>query len=938
MRRLACLFFLFTFSFLLTNAQQFGGNPASLKWRQINTDTARIIFPAGLDSSAERVAAIIHELQRNHNTTIGKTLRKVNIVLQNQTTVTNGYVSLAPFRSEFYLFAPQDNFRLGTLGWADNLSLHEYRHVQQNSNFNVGLSKVVSYIFGQEGQAIANGLAIPDWFFEGDAVFNETSLSTNGRGRLPFFFKNYQSLFYGDKHYSYMKLRNGSLRHFVPDHYDLGYLLVAYGREKYGPDIWRKITQDAAAYKTLIYPFQGAFKQNTGVAYQQFVQDAFHFYQNQWKEEKVPDVQWLTAAHNNYVVNYRYPYATRDGRIVALKYGYRQIPVFVLVDSTGKEEKIAVRDITNEDYFSYNNGKIVYAGLKPDARWGYRQFSNITLLDVATRKRTVIARHTRYFSPDISHSGSKLVAIEMTTDQRSNLVLLDITGKVLLTYKSGGGTTFTYPKFSADDKAVYVMAKNAAGQMALQKWNPDGSNSLQTALPFAKRIIGFPVVQGATVFFSASNKGQDEIWAYSENSRDTCYRIAGYPTGYYGGTMDGDHLVASAFTANGYRLARLPQQQVQWQKQNFRENTLPDLYAVAALQQFDSATLSKVPDRQFATTRYNKLTNPFNFHSWRPYIDEPEYSFTLYGQNILNTLRTEIGYTWNRNENSHRLGANLVYGATYVQPFAGISQTWNRTIRYNADTSFHYNELNANIGLQLPLNLSGGRMYRYLTPSISFNNQQVQYTGILKGRVPNTSFNFLQARLVYSGQIQQAAQHIYPRWAQTLVVQYRSAINKYTARQFLASGYLYLPGLLNNHNLVLSAAYQARDTANQYYYSNSFPFSRSYNAIDFPRMWRLGANYHFPLAYPDWGFGNLVYFRRIRANAFYDYTIGKSLRTKITYPFSTAGLEVFFDTRWWNQQNVSFGFRYSHLLDKELRGATQPNQFEIILPVGLFDY
>ena len=26
-------------------AQQFGGNPPSLKWRQINTDTARVIFP-----------------------------------------------------------------------------------------------------------------------------------------------------------------------------------------------------------------------------------------------------------------------------------------------------------------------------------------------------------------------------------------------------------------------------------------------------------------------------------------------------------------------------------------------------------------------------------------------------------------------------------------------------------------------------------------------------------------------------------------------------------------------------------------------------------------------------------------------------------------------------------------------------------------------------
>ena len=41
---------LFVGLLLLTTAataQVFGGNPPSLKWRQLNTDTARIIFPMG---------------------------------------------------------------------------------------------------------------------------------------------------------------------------------------------------------------------------------------------------------------------------------------------------------------------------------------------------------------------------------------------------------------------------------------------------------------------------------------------------------------------------------------------------------------------------------------------------------------------------------------------------------------------------------------------------------------------------------------------------------------------------------------------------------------------------------------------------------------------------------------------------------------------------
>ena len=284
--RLHLLFLLFLLLSIHSSAQEFGGNPSSIKWRQINTDTARIIFPEGMEESGRKVASIIHELQRNHTATIGNHLRKIDIVLQNQTAISNAYVALGPYRSEFYLFSPQNSFELGALNWVDILSLHEYRHVEQISNFNVGLSKVAGILFGQQGQDLANSTAIPNWFFEGDAVFNETALSKQGRGRLPDFFNGYQSLFQQQKKYAYMKLRNGSLKNYIPNHYQLGYMLVSYGREKYGADFWKKVTQDAASFRPLIYPFQGAIKKHAGVAYNQFVKDAFDFYQNQWKESK----------------------------------------------------------------------------------------------------------------------------------------------------------------------------------------------------------------------------------------------------------------------------------------------------------------------------------------------------------------------------------------------------------------------------------------------------------------------------------------------------------------------------------------------------------------------------------------------------------------------------------------------------------------------------
>jgi hypothetical protein len=81
-----------------------------------------------------------------------------------------------------------------------------------------------------------------------------------------------------------------------------------------------------------------------------------------------------------------------------------------------------------------------------------------------------------------------------------------------------------------------------------------------------------------------------------------------------------------------------------------------------------------------------------------------------------------------------------------------------------------------------------------------------------------------------------------------------------------------------------------------------------------------------------------VYFQRVRANVFYDYTMGKVAYTnglRINTDFRSYGSEVFFDTKWWNNVPVSFGFRYSRLMDPDLFGGRGPNWFEFILPVNL---
>src|SRR6201996_5421870 len=288
MRTPVKLFLLALLSPLCSAAQQFGGNPPSIKWNQLNTPAAKVIFPKGMDSAGLRVADIVQRMNSAIQPTIGYKQKQVSILLQNQTTISNAYVGLAPFRSEFYLTPEQNSFELGSLPWTDQLAIHEFRHVQQYNNFNVGLSHAFKIVFGEGGQAVANEAAIPNWFFEGDAVYNETHVSEQGRGRLPMFLNGYRALWADGKDYSWAKLRSGSYLDYTPDWYPTGYMLVAYGREKYGDDFWEKVTQDAAAYKGLFYPLRKAIKKYSGEDFEKFRWHALEYFRKQFAGDQSP--------------------------------------------------------------------------------------------------------------------------------------------------------------------------------------------------------------------------------------------------------------------------------------------------------------------------------------------------------------------------------------------------------------------------------------------------------------------------------------------------------------------------------------------------------------------------------------------------------------------------------------------------------------------------
>ena len=931
MRRFILVISIFHISFIVI-AQQFGGNSPSTKWKQINTDSARVIFPVGLDSQAQRVASIVHYLASEKPVSLGNQLKKISIVLQNQTTIANGYAQLGPFRSEFYMTPDFNNFNQGSIGWSDQLALHEYRHIQQFYNFNNGLSKLMKVVSGEEGYSLAINAAIPDWFFEGDAVYNETVLSKQGRGRLPLFLNAYPSLWQAGKKYSWMKLRNGSMKDYIPNHYNLGYLLVNYGREKYGDDFWTKVTTDASAYKGLFYPFQTAIKKHAGIDYKTFREEAFEYYKKQTERTSQVRDEYVQPVKKSYVTNYYFPYTVGTDSLIYLKTSYRNRPAFYLKDAKG-EHRLKTRDIVTDEQFSYRNGKIVYAAYESDARWGWKDYSVIKLLDVQTGKQQTLTHKSKYFTPDISEDGSLVAAVQFDENGKSELHILSANGgEVLNRIHSTEINLFTDPKF-LDDKTIVSAIRLNDGRMYIAKTMLPTGETVQLTSP-SFNVVGYPSISNGVIYYTASYGGNDDVFAL-RMSDNTIFKISDGPLGNYNVNVAGGKITWSSFTAEGYQLKQMNEKDIKWIEISKAVATTLDV-------KFQTETKAAVGDvlngkalqRQFAVSDYKKSTKLINLHSWRPNYSDPIFSYSIYGENVLNTLQTEFYYQYNQNDRTNAVGVNAVYGALFPNIVLGTEYTFDRSTVIGSRLR-QWSQLDSRIGLSIPLNFASGQTYKNFNLSSYYVLRNNFNKGFYKDSLGTTSFSYLLHSLSWSQQIQRAVQHIYPRFAYSLSASHRHAITTVKGSQFIANGSIYVPGFLSTHNLIFTGSFQQRDTLSQLVFSDRFAYSRGYEGRYFSRMWRLSANYHLPLLYPDWGFGNILYLQRIRANAFYDFTKVYSIDKSQTRNQRSVGGEIFIDTKWWNQYPLTFGFRASRLLDQDQFDGYKGMRYEFVLPVSL---
>jgi hypothetical protein len=922
------LFFFFQILSLIVFSQQFGGHRSHQRWLQIKTDTVQLIFAPGLDSQAQRAAKLVHLLARERPVTLGSRVRSIPIILQHRTVIPNGYVQVGPTRSEWFLQPDLDNFSNGAIGWSDQLALHEYRHVEQFENMKQGLSKFALQLFGEQAFDLAINAAVPNWFFEGDAVWQESALSKQGRGKLPRFINSFPILWSAGKNYSWLKLRNGSYKDWVPNHYELGYLIVNYGYQQFGNKFWEKVIRDAVSYRSLLFPFQASIKKHAGLNYRTFIKQAFQYYRSSSIAKTVAEGEPLFKINKRFVDHRQFPYQVGQDSLVYIRSTNRHRPGFYLFDGE-KEHRLRTQDIALDPQFSYRNGKIVYAAFERDPRRGWITYSALRLMDVQSCTQIDLTNKTRYFTPDISATGV-VVAVQVKEEGTTSLHWLETpSGKLIRSYQSPQGYFLTDPKFIGED-SVITAARQSDGTMALLLVTKDREEVLTPFLPFS---IGFLQYHQGAIYFSVGFSANDNLYQFDISARKL-YSLIENGLGKYQVHVAANWVYWSEQQAEGYQLRSMLIDSLKPKEFDLSLVKPLDVQKVAFQQPTDKWTNFSTHSGLYPVQPFKKSTQLINFHSWRPVYEDPLFSMTLFGENALNTLQTEVRYQYNESERTHGLGTSASYGNWFLQVNGGLDFTFNRQFT-NRGITRTWDQLDARLGWVLPLTDTRGRYFRQLYLSSHYVLRSDFFKGFDRDTFGIRSIQHFVHGLSGSFQANTAIQHIFPRLGLTYATAFRHSIAAIPGVQFNGQVKIYLPGILQHHHLVTGFYWQERDTLARLAFGNRFPYSRGFVGRYFSRMWRTSLDYHFPIWHSDWGFANLAYLSRIRAALFYDYTRVYSTNKQVSVPQRGAGAEIYFDTKWWNQHPVNFGFRVSKLLDRDQFDGFKGWFMEFIWPVSL---
>lgn len=905
------IFFIFILCINIPVIGQFysmGEHPSSTKWNQINTEKFQIIFDENAEENAQKVANILDKVYKYVGQNLEGKPAKISIILQNHTTVSNGFVTLAPKRSEFFTTAPQDN---DVIDWLGLLAIHELRHVLQMDNLNQGITKIFSLLLGEQGRGLTFGLTIPLWFMEGDAVGIETALTSAGRGRLPSFEMPFraQLLEYGS--YSYQKASFDSYKSIVPNQYPFGYFMTTYIKKHYGKEVWGNVLTRVGRNPLLPFRFSTALKKETGLRtidlYKKMTNELDSLWRKQANQLNYTRFDVISKSHK-LPTHYQFSRIQDENNIISVKTGFDQIPTFVKIDSIGNEEIIYEPINYNNVSFYANQEKMVWTEKVPDLRWEYRDYSDIKIYDFETKKSYTFLKKTKLFAPVLSPSNELLAAIDYNQVGSCQLVVYDLTAGKQRFFElvAGWNEQIKNPFWLNEEELIYVHFSEQGNSL---KSINIRSQKVTTYISSHSIFMANPSINGDYIFFESSFSGIDNIYAVHVKTKEI-YQVTSSKYGASKPCVYKNQLYYSDYTKDGYQLVKSKIDTSKWKPIHKIKNTSIHYYKPLVEQEGKLNLLRDIPTNYYEVKRYHKWKHLINLHSWQPVVlnetddDKVVLGLELKSQNKLSSTILHYRYEDISTKNLKRHEFDIIYNGLY--PKIKVTPFLYKYTNGSLTSGTEYDELivkGVKGTIQVPFRKIKNHFYHNYIPffEITTTNQEI--------RIAEDQGDFTYTPAEVGGEVSIfspiSKRDIVSKWAFRGVMSYKQTLDKvFEDKSFYVQIGGNIPSFFKHHVLKTSVLYEYFGKENRAF-QNKIRMPRGYDRFLLSGTSQaLFVDYIFPLLYPDAGIDYLVYFQRIKTSLFFDY-VQQAKQMNYSY-----GVELKFDTNF---------LRYSYTMDVGLR-------------------
>ncbi|MBE8715419.1 hypothetical protein [Sphingobacterium hungaricum] len=916
------------FSSLQSFSQIYDSDQAhsNIQWKQINSPHFKLIFPSTFENSATALSYQLDAIIKKASEELDIQPRKIAIILQSNHVNPNGYVQLAPRKSEFYTTPPStpDNIE-----WLPNLALHEMRHVAQFDKLTGRLKRPFLELLALG----LFGLNLPAWFFEGDAVYTETAYSTGGRGRLSSWDMPLRTNMISNKNYTFDKYILGSYKDIVPSFYTIGYFLNTQIENTKGPTVKADILNNMRHHLIRPYNFNKALKKYTGYTSNSLFRSTIDSLRTVWVDSLIQETNhYVEIAKGRYPINYLIPQENASGELFALMTSPEKTSQIVKIEN-GKARRITYTGQQVNPYFQVKENFVLWDEYRRNARFAKQTHQIINIYNYKTKKLQSISHDKRYYTPIMHPNESQVAVINVSLDNYVSVDFIDITSETVVnSIDLPEGMQALQPNFNKQGDKIVLIVIDQRGTNLMEI---DLQNNQQTLLlPWENQQLERPVYADNNIVYKANYNGKDQLFLFDRLS-ESISPITNDQFGAFNPTLTSENsILYNAYQYDGYYVAKTALK--------------PYENAIIALKNFNNQIDQPIEnpiqiDSSFRPeiTKYNSLSDFFNFHSLTVsntnFESFDNYRPGLYWQanDLLNTSQLKVGYEYDLERQKSIYSTEISYQKYYPKftlRYENRGQIGQAGVVGRPDTTINFDWREHYVSAEVSIPFTKFR--RNYTYSYGINTG-TSYTkrynlSLSTLRDFNMDIRFPIYHQVYLNRNSlRSKMDLAPKWGQNINIIYRYLPfeEQVNGEMFSVLTNFYFPGIVNNHSFQVRFAFQ--EFSGDYQYSYDIPLVSGFGHFVSPKVTNtMMLNYRLPIAYPDWALGSFSYLKRIQGLIFTDY---QNIENSSFQPKSMGiGLSLDFNLFRYALPEFNVGSRLTYINDAS---ATQK-----IVPTFSFSY